>query len=332
MAVRTLAIATAAVLLHGTAVRGQSATFEVTQSAGYSTEQVAAAATQAKVFGDAWAGIRFTAEAAWGARSESESDVFGAAYPYENRLQVIEAFGERIFQPGPSLFVLRAGRYRTPFGISNGSDHAYTGFLRAPLIRYDDYYALSNNFLEHGLDVVVGTPRASLEVSAGTPGDVGEAQRRHGLDTVVRGQLAGGPLVVGVSYLDTLPYQPAIYAFGRATFTGVDVRWMQAGVQVRSEWITGQPFDGTTTTGGYVDVIVHRPRMGPVTAVARAERLDYQAPPPFALRTRRYTAGARIRMIQALMLQLELVRQPPELPPYHSTMLDVAITYSIRRD
>jgi hypothetical protein len=331
MAVRTLAIATAAVLLHGTAVRGQSATFEVTQSAGYSTEQVAAAATQAKVFGDAWAGIRFTAEAAWGARSESESDVFGAAYPYENRLQVIEAFAERIFQPGPSLFVLRAGRYRTPFGISNGSDHAYTGFLRAPLIRYDDYYALSNNFLEHGLDVVVGTPRASLEVSAGTPGDVGEAQRRHGLDTVVRGQLAGGPLVVGVSYLDTLPYQPEIYAFGRATFTGVDVRWMQAGVQVRSEWITGQPFDGTTTTGGYVDVIVHRPRMGPVTAVARAERLDYQAPAPFALRTHRYTAGARVRMLQALTLQLQLVRQPPQLPSDRSTALDLAITYSIRR-
>jgi hypothetical protein len=32
----------------------------VTQSAGYSTEQVAAAATQAKAFGDAWAGIRYT--------------------------------------------------------------------------------------------------------------------------------------------------------------------------------------------------------------------------------------------------------------------------------
>jgi hypothetical protein len=106
---------------------------------------------------------------------------------------------------------------------------------------------------------------------------------------------------------------------------------MQAGVQVRSEWITGQPFDGTTTTGGYVDLIVHRPRMGPITAVARAERLDYEAPPPFELRTHRYTAGARIRMLQALTLQVQLVRQPPQLP-HGSTALDVGITYSIRRD
>jgi hypothetical protein len=60
MAVRTLAAAAAAVLLQATASRGQSATVDVTQSAGYSTEQVAAAATQAKAFGDAWAGIRYT--------------------------------------------------------------------------------------------------------------------------------------------------------------------------------------------------------------------------------------------------------------------------------
>ena len=80
---------------------------------------------------------------------------------------MIEAYGERTFQPGRFLVGIRGGRYRTPFGISSGSDHAYNGFLRAPLIRYDDYYALSNNFLEHGADVIVGVPRLTLEVSAG---------------------------------------------------------------------------------------------------------------------------------------------------------------------
>jgi hypothetical protein len=33
------------------------------------------------------------------------------------------------------LHAFKAGRYRTPFGISSGSDHAYMGFQRAPLVR-----------------------------------------------------------------------------------------------------------------------------------------------------------------------------------------------------
>ena len=101
---------------------------------------------------------------------------------------MIEAYGERTFQPGSFLVGVRGGRYRTPFGISSGSDHAYNGFLRAPLIRYDNYYALSNNYLEHGADVIVGVPQFTLEVSAGAPSDVGSARRRSGLDTVVRGK------------------------------------------------------------------------------------------------------------------------------------------------
>jgi hypothetical protein len=44
------------------------------------------------------------------------------------------------------------------------------------------------------------------------------------------------------------------------------------------------------------------------------------------------TAGARIRMLQALTLQVQLVRQSPQLPPHRSAALDVGITYSIRRD
>ena len=71
------------------------------------------------------------------------------------------------------------------------------------------------------------------------------------------------------------PTQPASFARGRAEFTGVDVRWMHDGVLVRGEWITGQPFDGTTTDGWYADVMLHRAAMGPVTAVLRVERLDY---------------------------------------------------------
>ena len=106
---------------------------------------------------------------------------------------MIEAYGERTFQPRQGLIGIRVGRYRTPFGISSASDHAYIGFLRAPLIRYDDYFALSNSFLEHGADVIVGTPRLSLEASIGVPADVGTVQRRSGVDTVMRGQSVFGP-------------------------------------------------------------------------------------------------------------------------------------------
>jgi hypothetical protein len=144
----------------------QAITTEVDVSAGYSTESVSAGATQVRAFGEGPGAIRFFGEVAWGARyfpalrPESATDAFGAAYPYQNRAQVIEAYGERTFRPGGGLVGIRAGRFRTPFGISTRSDHAYTGFMRAPMIRYDDYFALSNNFLEHGADLVVGAPQA----------------------------------------------------------------------------------------------------------------------------------------------------------------------------
>ena len=224
-------------------------------------------------------------EAAWGARyfpdsrPKSPTDVFGAAYPYENRAQVIEAYGERTFRPGGGLVGVRAGRFRTPFGISTRSDHAYGGFMRAPMIRYDNYFALSNNFLEHGADVIVGAPQAYFEASVGRPSDVGEVQRRPGFDTVLRGQAYYRSAIVGVSHYRAMPYQPEYFAKGRAVFTGVDVRWMYNGIQLRGEFLSGRPFDGTTTTGGYVDLLVHRVGMGPVTAVARLERLDYDTIP-----------------------------------------------------
>ena len=58
---------------------------------------------------------------------------------------------------------VRGGQYRTPFGIYSRSDYAYQGFLRAPLIRYDDYWSISNNFLERGVNVVAGGPRLQVE-------------------------------------------------------------------------------------------------------------------------------------------------------------------------
>lgn len=321
------------VLLAHAAAHAQTASVELTQSGGVSTEEVAAAGTQLRVFGELPARVRFTVEGAWGARSVDEGDFFGGAYPYHNRVQVIEAYAERTFRPGPALLGIRVGRYRTPFGISAGSEHAYFGFLRAPLIRYDDYYALSNDFLEHGIDVIAGTPHLTLEASAGAPADVGEAHRRRGLDTVVRGQAHRGALIAGVSYIRTRPYQSPLYARGRARFTGADVRWMRGGVQLRGEWISGRPFDRATTFGGYADLIVHRPGMGPMTAVFRAERLVYDAAPPYSFGAHRYTGGARVRVRGNLAVSAALVVHRSDARGLEShTSLDLGVSYAVRRE
>jgi hypothetical protein len=246
-------------------------------------------------------------------------------------VQLVEAFVEHAFDAPHGLVSLRGGRFRTPFGIGGGSDHAYVGFLRPPLIRYDDYYALSNDFLEHGIDVVAGIPALSIEASSGRPADIGEARRRAGFDAVVRVQGVLRSLILGVSHIRTNPYQPASFASGRAVFTGIDARWMLDGVQLRGEWIAGQPFDGTSTSGGYLDLLVHRPAMGPVTAVARAEHVAYEAGGPYDVYTSRYTAGVRVRVLEKISVSAGVAHQPNHLSQRRATALDIGLTCTLRR-
>jgi hypothetical protein len=332
MALRAAAamlIATAA-LLAGPA-HGQSLSLELAQTGGYSTDGNAAAATQARVFGDAAFGVRFNVESAWAVRSGGDTDAFGAAYPYEGRVQITEAYGDRMFRPGKALVAIRAGRFRTPFGIYSGSDYAYSGFLRAPLIRYDGYFALSNNFLENGVTVVAGLPSLYVETTVGSPGDVGTAVRPGGVDRVVRIQAAYHSLILGVSHISTRPYQSPQFARGGARFAGLDARWMHSGIELRGEWIDGQPFDGTHTAGGYLDLRVHRPALGPVTAVIRAERLGYDAIAPFALYAHRYTAGGRVQLFGKLSAQANVIWHNT-VPGQDRSAIDLALTYVLRLD
>lgn len=297
-----------------------------------SEDSASVAATQLRAFGSFDNGIHFFSEASWGKTSEPAVDAFGAAYPYGNRIQVIEAYGERTFLPRHSLLGVKAGRYRTPFGISSGSDYAYNGFVRPPLMRYDGYFAISNNFLENGVDVLAGVPRLTLESSFGTPGDVGTARRPSALDTVLRMQTYAGPVIAGASYIHTRPYQSPRFAHGAAEFRGIDLRVSHAGVELRGEFIDGRPFDGTSTTGWYVDTIVHRVGMGPLTLVARMEDLSYKTAPPRAMHGRRQTAGARVRVLGGLSLQVNVLHQSGAPAEYGARAIDVGVTYSIRRD
>ena len=320
-----------ACVLQADLARAQSITTEAAVTSGVSSDnETAVLATQLRAFGEVGPHIRYYAEAAWATSSDADSGAFGAAYPYGNRLQIIEAYGERMFRPLGKLLDVRAGRFRPPFGIYNASDQAYVGFLRAPLIRYDSNFALSNNFLEQGAAVVVGVPRLTFETSVGRPGDVGATVRQPGLDTVVRAQSSAGPFIVGLSHIRTLPDLTGSFIHGRMEFTGLDLRFMRSGMQLRGEWITGQPFDGTTTTGWYADAIVHRVAMGPVTAVARIERLDYDTIAPFDLHRRRQTLGARVRIRDGLSAEVGLMHQTGQSIEYHPVAVDVGVTYSVR--
>jgi hypothetical protein len=335
VAVKTLVLAACvACLAPARLAHGQSIVAEAAVTGGFSTDEVAAAAAQFRVFGGVKGGIRFFGETAWARRwkSDEESDSFGAAYPYTNRVQIIEAYGERMFRPGKALVGLRGGRFRTPFGIYNGSDHAYSGFLRAPLIRYEQYSPLSNNFLEHGVDLVAGIPQLTIETALGAPADVGAAVRRSGLDAMMRLQGYYGPFIVGASHIRTSPSKSARVAPGRADVTGVDVRWMYNGVQLRGEWLTGRPFDGTQTTGWYADVLVHRRGMGPLTAVARVEKLDYEdAEEKQDESLHRQTVGARVRLTNALSLNVNVLHLTGADHAYRPTALDVGLTWSARK-
>ena len=324
--------------------RAQSLATEADITAGLSGEDIRAAATQIRVFGEAPGRIEFFAEAAWGDRWAGDapvigesltgadpmgSDVFGAAYPYSGDAQLMEIFAERFFRPRGALLGVRAGRFRLPFGIYSRSDYGYSGFVRPPLIRYDGYYGVSNNWFEQGVMFTAGVPRLFVEGSLSKPHDVGYAKRRGGTDGSIRLQGYHRGFIVGASYARSNPYLPPRFAVGRQAFTGIDMRWSHSsGLQARGEFLRGHSYEGVSTTGWYIDGMVHRPGMGPFTAVIRGEVLDYTAPSPRARSANRITLGTRVRLPGPLTMQVNYVNQGGDLPHIKKNSVDFSATYS----
>jgi len=331
--VRALVLAGLIAAPHGVAAQDLDVTTEADVTVGRSSEDIGAAGTQLRLFGVLPHDWRFFAEATWadtwGGEPGERSDAFGAAYPYNRRVRPMELYVEKT-SASRTLWGTRVGRFRAPFGLYARSEHAYTGFLRAPLIRYGGYWAVSNNFLETGASVVAGTPRLYGEVSLGIPQDEDDLHRSRGFDRVGRVQASVGDVIVGASYIHTQPFKEQFWAHGDTEFAGVDARWMRGGVQLRGEWLNGHPFAGTRTFGGYADVMVHRQFMGPVTAVVRAERLDYEAG-PFSSFPRRYTTGAKVRLSSLLVANVDVLHEPAYDANGPETAVDVALTFSLRR-
>ena len=331
MTTRRLAIVALLVaLVRPTAAWAQALTTEADFTVGHSTDGTDAGAAQVRLFGpvgDAW---RIYMEAAWGSVSTQGSDAFGAAYPYDGRVRPMEMFTERLFRPGESIVGIRAGRYRTPFGISGRSDYAYAGFTRAPLIRYDPIYGLSNWYFDGGVDVMAGRPALFVDGSLGTPADAGPTHRKMGTDVVVRSQAYYHSLIVGVSYMNSPSTMPETIVPGRTVFGGVDARWMLGGVELSGEWVDGRPFENAITRGGYIDMVVRRPRMGPFAVVAREEYLDYFAG-PYSEFPHRVTLGTEWRIANPFSLEVNALHQDVPLINGRRTGVDVGFTYSLRR-
>jgi hypothetical protein len=328
-------------------LHAQTGSVELDLTGGYSGEEIRAAAAQLRAFGevDPRSKIQYFGEVAWGQRWSSGtvvggtlfgadpigSDVFGAAYPYRNQIQVTEGYAERTFRPGGALLSVRSGQYRTPFGIYDRSSYGYTGFIRPPLIRYDGYFGLSNNYMERGAMVTAGIPQLFAEASLGKPHDLGTSRRRPGAAESVRVQAYHGLFIVGVSHARSEPYFPSSFAFGRQVFTGADARWAHpSGVQLRGEFLHGHSFTGVTTNGWYVDGTLHHPGMGPFTAVTRVESMDYTAPAPRARAEHRMTLGTRVRLPGDVTAQVNYMHQHGDLTRIYDTSVDFTLTYSLR--
>ena len=249
----------------------QSIAIEGTHSAGASSEELTAVGTQVRVFGDAGEtlrGLRFQIEGSWGWRSDDEGDFFGTAYPYGGAGRSDGGL-RRVRGRATAGWVraVKGGRYRTPFGIYAAERPRVH---RVPAARRSSATAnttrcrtcISNRVRTSS----IGKPRLSVEGASGLPAmsarpsggrarqpwsaprpcwrvDPGRQLHRHDAVPCPRGS------------------RPAERALAAWTCAGCPmVYWL------RGEWLGGQPFEGTRTTGGYADLLVHRPTMGPVTA------------------------------------------------------------------
>ena len=195
------------------------------------------------------------------------------------RVDIIDAYGEFVRPEARGLRAVKAGRIAPRSASSPQRSRLFRVPAAAahPLRRVTT--GLSNGYLEHG-----------LSLSWACPGlDRGERRRarrcRRGAPT--RRNRCGAARRDQRSALDRrrqLPGHDARHAAavrpGRARFGGIDLRWMRAGVQLRGEWIFGQPFDASPPAAATLDLVVHRRASGrsPCSAVSNGSTTRRRRP------------------------------------------------------
>ena len=242
---------------------------------------------------------------------------------------------ERYFRPRGALLGVRAGRFRMPFGIYTRSDYGYSGFLRPPLIRYDGYFGISNNWLEDGAMFTAGVPQLFVEASVSRPHDVGfavtarRARTRPSACRAIADSSSSAPVTRAAIRICR---RDSPSAGRRSPASTCDGR-TPPGIQARGEFLKGHSYEGVSTIGGYTST---------ASSIARAwDRLprSYAASGSTTPRRRRapaqakrLTLGTRVRLPGPVTLQLNYLRQHGDLPHIKTHSIDFSATYSLRLD
>ena len=269
----------------GASAQAQSVTAEADVTVGHSTENIDAAAAQLRLFGSVKADGGSTGRSpgrrcrrARRTRSARPIPTTGSSGPSRRTPRRCSTRRE--------LVGLRPGDTVRRSASSSQSDQAYSGFLRAPLIRYGDYFALSNTFLESGADFLAGTSSLFVEGSVGVPQDQGSSRRARGVDAVVRVQgYAHLPHRSARATSTAGRARPAISSRGACGSAAWTCAWTRRHRSPAGEWIQGRALHRRGATRrlcrrnhpSHRDGTAHARRAGRADRLRRGRLLDVLA-------------------------------------------------------
>jgi len=173
--------------------------------------------------------------------------------------------------------MVRAGRMRTAFGLSDWSELYYNGFNHIPMIASNTLTPGVRLMRDDtGVETTVSLGDTQLQVAAidtrSTTYQLAPREFRHG---AVRAQRTIAGALVGFNALKSFNDTNDVY--------GVDVRWSVPHFLVKGEAMQGQ--GGDSAKGYSLDVAYRPPRLSRTQLVARTERLERPSRGDFSLHT-----------------------------------------------
>ena len=217
---------------------------------------------------------------------------------------------------------MRAGRFRTPFGL-HGRRTRLHGFLRAPLIATRFHWALSNTFLEHGVNVMVAPTRCQFRIHGGASGRRWRTAAPRRLDQVCA-QGYHGDSSSATATSDAAYRTPAMPRARR-----LQRRRRPPGCAAACSCAVNGSTDSRATA--CTRAALHRrlrqsQRDGPITALARMEVLDYDAGARSVLARRPRSCCACWSLTACTRRSMRRTGAVPSTAPANS--VDAALTYT----
>jgi hypothetical protein len=166
------------------------------------------------------------------------------------------------FEAGPNM--VRAGRIRTAFGLSDWSELYYNGFNHLPLIRLFPVVG-GLNLLRSDSGIEITTSTGTVQVQAAlidtdpSRFQVLPHRMRH---ATARLQTAVGPAIIGANVLTGLSGDDRVF--------GLDFRWATTRFLLRGETLHGSG-PGPTSSGYYLDLAYRIPKATRTQLVGRSE-------------------------------------------------------------